>query len=401
MEINSVPIVKTQNIPGGKSTKAPEGGDAFSQLLAQITGITDGEEMDMSSDLIDLVEPMPELIEEEEDSLLFNPMNIPWMLMNTSQTIDANQIIDSDQLVVGGEGELVESVDIPLMGQDLISNIGTLEVANEIQPLIAEGDLEVNNANVFALELENEILLASDSDKSDIKKVNLSEFPMENIHKDSTKSESTVARPESISIDEEIGPKEEISFKEVDVKETKKNEVDLTGDHIQGFRLEKTSTNEIKQEPIVQGNIDFDENIQRVNDTIIELIDVKSEGENSSMKVKLYPEELGSVDVTLEMEEGKLIARILVENEQVRELFNNHISQLNDKLAKQDISIEKVHVDLNFDSNNQPGSSNNQSKKKNPFASSNRTISTSGIRESITSEEQRHISGASGLNILA
>lgn len=395
MDINSVQMVKTQNIPTGASTKPAEGGDAFSRVLAQITGLVDGEEMDMASDLLNLAEPTPELIEEEEDTLLFNPMSIPWMLMNATQTID------SDQVVGSANSEIVESIDMDIlsMGQSLVKDMGSMEDVKEVQPLISEAALEVNKD--FSLELENEILLATDSDKSDMKKVNVPEIPMENINKDSIKSESAVSKSESISIDKEIQPKEEIGFKDANIKETKNNEVDLTQDHIQGFRLEKGSTTEISQEPIAQRNIDFDENIQKVNDTIIELMDVKANGENSSMKVKLHPEELGFVDVTLKMEEGKLVARILVENEQVRELFNNHMNQLNDKLAKQDISIEKVQVDLNFNSNNQSNSSSNQNNRKNPFRSNQGIVSSSGITEPIINEGQTRISGANGLDILA
>ncbi|NLY45168.1 MAG: flagellar hook-length control protein FliK [Tissierella sp.] len=397
MEINSAQIVKIQNIPTGTTTKVAEGEDDFSMVLAQVAGMADGEEMDMASDLLNLVETATELIEEEEDQLLFNPMNIPWMLMNTSQNVDSEQIVD------GGNPEMVESVDmdIPTMDQNLVANMETVEDAMEVQSSITETELEGNKD--FSLELENEILLANDTEKPDIKKLNLGQVSMENLEKDSVNAEARLSESQSISIDKDIEVKEEVSFKDVNVKESKNSDLDLSQNQVHGFKLEKATTGEISQEPIAQRNIDFDESIQRVNDTIIELMDIKADGENSSMKVKLHPEELGVVDVTLKMEEGKLIARILVENEQVRELFNNHMNQLNDKLAKQEISISKVQVDLNFNSNNQSNSSNNsQNNRKNPFRTNHGMISSNGIGDPITSEGYTNpISGSNGLNILA
>ena len=246
--------------------------------------------------------------------------------------------------------------------------------------------------------------------KGDMEKVNLSEIPMEKPNKDSLKSESVLAssKAEPISMDKDLEVKEEVevsrtSLKDNEVKERKNEEVDFAQNHIQRFRVDKGTTDKISQEVVVGNDIDFDENIQKVNDSIIELMDITANGENSSMKVKLNPEELGFVDVTLKMEEGKLVARILVENEQVRELFNNHMNQLNDKLVKQDISISKVEIDLNLNSNNsQSNSSSNQNNKKNPFGSNQATISTNSISGPITSEDQTSsISGGNGLNILA
>lgn len=397
MEISSVQIINTQNIPTGTNNKTPEG-DAFSKVLAKIADVVDGEEMDLAADLLDLVEPMVEESEEEEEHLLFNPMNIPWMLMNIEKNVD------SDQILGDTNPTMVETIDGDILTLDLslVNGIGEVEDVNLVQPLISEEGIEMNQE--FSMELENEILLASDNTKTDINKVDVPEISMENMDKESIKSESTPSKSESISMDKEIEPKEEIeatSLKDNKVKETKNDEVDFMENHIQRFRLEKGNTNEISQESIPQRNIDFDENIQRVNDTIIELMDIRADGENSSIKVKLNPEELGFVDVTLKMEEGKLVARILVENEQVRELFNNHMNQLNDKLVKQDINIEKVQIDLNLNSNNHSNSSNSQNNKNNPFKSNQGIISSNGI-EPITIEEQANtISGGNGLNILA
>jgi hypothetical protein len=97
------------------------------------------------------------------------------------------------------------------------------------------------------------------------------------------------------------------------------------------------------------------ENIQIVNDTIIELVETTTEGEASILKVKLYPEELGTVDIALKMEKGKLTASILVESDQIKSMLDKSINELKENLLKQNLQLEKIDIDLNFESSQHKG----------------------------------------------
>lgn len=139
-----------------------------------------------------------------------------------------------------------------------------------------------------------------------------------------------------------------------------------------------------------------DENLQKVNDTIIKLMETTKQGNVSEMKVKLYPEELGSVDVTLRMENGKMIAKILVDNEQVKQLFANKINELSNNLEKQNISIDKIQIDVN--SNTNFGSRPNQNKASYMKRNSGSLIDIES-EENLTVDDTAHRSGA--ISILA
>ncbi|MDD4726984.1 MAG: flagellar hook-length control protein FliK, partial [Tissierellia bacterium] len=92
-------------------------------------------------------------------------------------------------------------------------------------------------------------------------------------------------------------------------------------------------------------------NTQKVNDTIIQLVETTKEGDTSLLKVKLYPENFGTVDVSVKMEKGKLTANILVDNDQIKGIFNKSINELSESLLKQNIQVEKINIDLKLDTN--------------------------------------------------
>lgn len=120
------------------------------------------------------------------------------------------------------------------------------------------------------------------------------------------------------------------------------------------------------QGPVLKTNQD---NISKVQDAMVKLFETSTEGQTSSMKISLHPETLGKVDIGLKMEGGKLTASILVENNQVRDLFTSKLGELNQSLAKQNLVIEKIHVEVknqgpNLEMNmNQQGNFNQQGKR--------------------------------------
>lgn len=394
MEIINIQAISRQNIPGELNTEKPEG-DAFSQILSQIVRMKDGENVNLNTDLIEWIEPIVDQEQDTED-LLFNPVNMPWILMNRDIVgggLFGQQNMEELTNDTGAKEALLES--------SLMNPMEISQNIHEGNPLIIESDLDISKE---AIEVEGkgssfEELLGdhpSTSDRSkttDVGKGDSLEIPMENIEEDSIKFES-------ISIETDLNEKEEtLSLDPKDEKRLEENDrVDFHKNPIQSIKSERMHTKELNAELVESRNIDFDHNIETVNDTIVDLMDLRTNGKDNTMKVKLYPEELGYIDVTLKMEEGKLVARILVENEQVRELFNDHIHQLNNKLMEQKISLERVDVDLNLNTNSHSNSNNNQDRGQNPFRS-NRGIVLENTATITLNEE--NINDTNGLNILA
>ena len=129
----------------------------------------------------------------------------------------------------------------------------------------------------------------------------------------------------------------------------------------------------------------IEENMDRVGNSIIKLLETSKIGETSSMKVKLYPKELGNVDLLLTMNDSKLELKILVDNQNVKDMFNENIKKLSENLAKQSISLQGFSVDVNqgFDFNQgRPGFENSRSFGK--------SIKSKGdVREDLSYEKER------------
>lgn len=128
----------------------------------------------------------------------------------------------------------------------------------------------------------------------------------------------------------------------------------------------ETSLRVETEAPILKNSQD---NILKVQDAMIQLFETTREGETTRMSVSLHPKNLGKVDIGLKMEGGKLTASIVVESNQVRDLFTNKLSELNQSLAKQNLLIEKIHIEVknngtNLQMNmNQQGNFNQQGRR--------------------------------------
>ncbi len=140
------------------------------------------------------------------------------------------------------------------------------------------------------------------------------------------------------------------------------------------------------------------ENLQKVNDSIIELIETTSDGDTSVMKVKLYPEELGTVNVILHLEEGKVMAKILVDNESVKQLFQSKLSELNDNLNRQNIQLDEVHIDLNDQGDGSAHRDSNPHQHKNHYVKTRYDLKTTSPELSYGESKS---SGSRQISILA
>lgn len=108
-------------------------------------------------------------------------------------------------------------------------------------------------------------------------------------------------------------------------------------------------------------------NIRRITDSIIKLVETKAEGNTSAVRVKLHPEELGSVDVMLKMEKGEVVARIVVDNDYTKQLFTNKISEINENLIRQNINLGRLDISLGSDSKGSTGGNNEGFQKRHRF----------------------------------
>lgn len=105
--------------------------------------------------------------------------------------------------------------------------------------------------------------------------------------------------------------------------------------------------NEMSIESKTSSTVLSTDNLKNINEAVINLSEITQEGQSNILKVKLYPEDLGTIDVTVSMENGKISAKITVDNEHIRGLFTNSLNELSAGLAKENINIGKINVDIN------------------------------------------------------
>lgn len=125
------------------------------------------------------------------------------------------------------------------------------------------------------------------------------------------------------------------------------------------------------------------ENLKRISDSIIKSMETIAEPGKSIMKVKLIPEELGSVDITLKVEGGRLSANITVESSHVKQMLTDRLNELNSNLIRQNLNIGEIHIDLSGSSNQRFGQNNKYHYKGvEIFRSDNNPINILNVEES-------------------
>ncbi|MEG0731008.1 MAG: flagellar hook-length control protein FliK, partial [Vagococcus sp.] len=89
------------------------------------------------------------------------------------------------------------------------------------------------------------------------------------------------------------------------------------------------------------------DNITEMTSMIKKEAEFITDGKTHQFKLSLQPQNLGEVDIMLDMKDGKLTAKFLVETEKVKDLIKISLPILQETLAKQNIVVEKPSVSLN------------------------------------------------------
>ncbi|MGM0602284.1 MAG: flagellar hook-length control protein FliK [Bacillota bacterium] len=78
---------------------------------------------------------------------------------------------------------------------------------------------------------------------------------------------------------------------------------------------------------------------------IVEKFTGEYSADTKEMQIQLEPRSLGKVDISLSYDNGKLVGKMVVENELVRTQLENSLKQLKTDLVKQGINIEQFKVE--------------------------------------------------------
>lgn len=391
MQVDNIQISNGSYKNNHQNAVKPQEG--FSQIL--------GEIMELSEE--DLLQGLEGEISEEDETkfnmeesinLIFNMPLIDNREVKISMPIDkvdeALEGINKEALLNIKEG-LISFKELESFNDNKIIKEGDLDL-KENKVYFQEGDIQKLDIDIDLVpKVKEEIPISKDVS---IKDNSLKDKIIEDIHI-SKENKPILDKNLKVQEDNEISTKIQGGKMDLDKESSlEKRKIENKEWTTIDIGREQPKFIEPKVNSNFQDNILPRENLEIINNSIIQLMETTTKEGNSTMKVKLYPEELGSVDITLTMDEGKLVAKILVDSDHVKQLFANSIEELNQNLLKQNIHIGDVQVDLNNSS-----SGNQQQKDGNYFAPRRNFNFDEKVISSKSSEDNVYETGA--VSILA
>ena len=101
-------------------------------------------------------------------------------------------------------------------------------------------------------------------------------------------------------------------------------------------------------------------------------------GQGGSVRLRLSPPELGSLNIEIKLTKGEMSARVEAETPAARNILLDNLPALRDRLAQQDIKIQRFDVDLMDRSGG--GMSNQSSQYQDPSQNSSAGVTRTPFR---------------------
>ncbi|HSR03400.1 MAG TPA: flagellar hook-length control protein FliK, partial [Proteiniclasticum sp.] len=111
----------------------------------------------------------------------------------------------------------------------------------------------------------------------------------------------------------------------------------------------------------------FEKTFDNATEEIMKSMETIKEGGKTTMKVNLHPEELGKMEITLTMEDGKLSGKILLDNREIRQIFTERLEELSNTLKSNSIQIGKFEVGVGDRGEGNQGRQESKQQMQNPF----------------------------------
>ena len=153
-------------------------------------------------------------------------------------------------------------------------------------------------------------------------------------------------------------------------------------------------------EPVVQNVFDadvpftaftaYDGSYESIIRQVAEQVRVQVTADASTMEMQLNPESLGKLSLSVELKQGMLTAKFIVENEQVKEAIEGQAVMLREDLDKQGVKVEAIEVAVEtheFERNLEQGQQQSQAEEEARNAENERSRSRRNLNLDILEEE--------------
>lgn len=98
---------------------------------------------------------------------------------------------------------------------------------------------------------------------------------------------------------------------------------------------------------------DIRENLRITEEAMVKSVETMKNGDRTTMKLRLHPEELGEMELTLSMEHGKITGKLLTDSQEIRQIFQGKLLELQETLKNQNIQVIKLEVSANLSESGQ------------------------------------------------
>ena len=227
--------------------------------------------------------------------------------------------------------------------------------AQELQKLLQETNAKViktsNNSNSSQNLANQKILsqfnLVKPKDKQQNNKLsNKSDAPTVDLKKLGEKLGKSLIKQENISLKNSNSDKQIIDFKTV----TNKNDANFDLSNLSNFKLGQFNTDAkvFSQSAATKSSsmktMDFQNILKQMNNKI----NFNAFKQGNKITMQLEPEFLGKIQMKVGVENGSVTAKILAENNGVKDLLNGNLTKLKSTLEQKGIEIDQFDVSVGY-----------------------------------------------------
>ncbi|MFO7830738.1 MAG: flagellar hook-length control protein FliK [Desulfuromonadaceae bacterium] len=138
----------------------------------------------------------------------------------------------------------------------------------------------------------------------------------------------------------------------------------------------------------------------KVVDQTIQHLNLHARGDSSVVTVKLYPEELGELNIRMVMEGDQLKLQIQAQNQQVREILEQNFPRLRNAMQDQGVTVEDFQVSLgDSGAENQTGTQSDDELSRRRGADGTTRKAEVDVDELESAENPRQPSRSGGLSV--
>lgn len=261
-----------------------------------------------------------------------------------------SELGDTWQMLMTGMSEFTyETDDITVTAQELTVLISKAEITVDSGILNTENDIYAKGIDKQTVVTENE----SNSDQEDIPEITLNVDGVANADNNSNSKNNLQQDADS-------------EFMSGDNKAHTERSDDVKQETLFAQFMNKIEV-AVKENNSPEFAVQQTRQMREIFTQVVDSIRINVKPETTGLEIQLNPEQLGKVNVTIEMKDGIATASFIVKNELAKTALEAQMQTLKETFENQGLKVESVEVsvsDFDFNQNSQTGYNNSNTEHK-------------------------------------